>query len=75
MKKSDAVVKCLLGRNFKEISSKSRKYRTFESPSGKLYFVGRSGALRTGKSSSDSISITSSINRILEREDMRDGNY
>ena len=68
MTKTDKVIQFLTGKGMIEIKSKSMKYRTFEKPSsGKLYFVGKRGAVRTGKCSSKSFSITSMINREMNK--------
>jgi hypothetical protein len=42
-----------------EVTSRSRKYRTFTRPDipGTFFFVGKAGALRTGKNVSDSYSL------------------
>jgi len=62
MTKSEKVVQLLLGNGAKEVESNSRKYRTFERPQGPpgcpFWFVGRKGALRTGKCSSNSYSVS-----------------
>jgi len=70
------LVAYLLSKGFVEVPSTSSKYRkfqspTFQSPTGprsEFYFVGRSGAVRVGKNSSTSHSVTDSVRRQLERE-------
>jgi hypothetical protein len=49
----------LVARGFKEVQSTSRKYRAFQrdNAEGKLYFVGKSGALRIGRNATDSTSL------------------
>lgn len=58
----------LLG--MKEAPSKSKKYRVFEHPeqAGHFYFVGTAGALRSGRTASDSFSIGSG-QKALEKLD------
>ena len=68
MTKTNKVIQYLTDKGVVEIKSKSMKYRTFENPSsGKLYFIGKRGAVRTGKCSSKSFSITSIINREMNK--------
>jgi len=43
---------------FPRVEGKSRKYLIFEHPAGKYYYVGKKGAIRVGKSISDTVSIT-----------------
>lgn len=47
-----------LALTLKEVKGKTSKYRVFDRKNGQFYFVGKNGALRTGKSVSDSISLT-----------------
>lgn len=47
----------LIASGCKEIAGNSKKYRTFKRSNGEFYFVGKNGALRTGKTVSDSISL------------------
>ena len=57
---TDRVVRFLVeGLAFQEIDSRSR-YRQFVKD-GRLYFVGKSGAVRAGKSASDSVSLTDQV--------------
>ena len=50
------------GLNMKEVKSSSRKYRTFRSSTSKRnYYVGKAGAVRAGKTVSDSFSITEQV--------------
>jgi len=55
----DKGARVLIADGNKEVKSRSRKYRTFERANrpGYFYFVGKKGALRTGKNASSSISI------------------
>ena len=58
LKKSEKVINLLLEKGCKEIKSKS-KYKQFTRPGrNDFYFVGRAGALRTGKTASKSTSLT-----------------
>jgi hypothetical protein len=56
---AEKLATVLLAQGYKELESRTRKYRTFqkEGESEKL-FVGKSGALRKGTNSSSSLSIT-----------------
>ena len=56
--KNEKIVEWLISKGCKEIKSKS-KYRQFTRPQDiEYYFVGRNGALRAGKTASDSVSIS-----------------
>ena len=61
--KRDRVIEHITGRGAVELESSSRKYRKFTRPEGganrPYWFVGKSGALRTGRIASDSRSVTS----------------
>ena len=61
--KRDKVIALIVENGAVEVESRSRKYRTFtrtKGPSGcPFWFVGRKGALRTGKCSSGSYSVSS----------------
>ena len=66
MKKTELMVAFFKSKNYAEISSKSRKYRTFSSPTSHLlYFIGKHGAVRFGKTSSSSRSITEQIEKAM----------
>jgi len=53
--------------HYHEVPSNSRKYRKFEKGGKSSYFfVGRNGAVRAGKSISNSISLTSFAHRQME---------
>jgi hypothetical protein len=43
-----------------ELETTSRKYRKFQSPAGGIFWLGKNGALRAGRTISDSYSITES---------------
>lgn len=54
----DMVIEAILKRGAIEVPSKTRKYRTFTRPAADgFYFVGKAGALRAGKSASNSVSL------------------
>jgi len=70
MTKTEKIINELIRRGCTEIiPSKSSKYRQFKPKDsemsfcndGRFYWVGRNGAVRVGKNSSDSISITLKI--------------
>ena len=62
------------GMKKKEIPSKSSKYRTFTGrDEGHFYFVGKSGAVRSGKNSSTSISITSAAQGNMKLWEKKEG--
>lgn len=68
MKKVDKIITAITALGSVEVKSKSAKYRTFTRPdTSDLYFVGKNGALRTGKNVSDSISLEMVVPMILER--------
>lgn len=61
MKLSDKIILVLTERLKCSVRvSTSRKYQKFTRPDleGEFYFVGQNGALRTGRSATDSISLT-----------------
>lgn len=59
--KAERVIAHLLATGASELPSRSRKYRTFSHPKpGRLYFVGKCGALRAGASLTDSVSLSDS---------------
>lgn len=62
--RQEAICNKILAKGLKEVKGKSTKYRTFKRENGEFYFVGKNGALRTGKSVSDSFSITSLVAKI-----------
>lgn len=56
---------------YKEVKSKSAKYRTFDRTNGEFYFVGRNGSLRTGKHISDSFSVSYKVPALLRQSPRR----
>lgn len=68
---TDRVVRFLVeGLAMQEVSSRS-KYRQFVKD-GRLYFVGKNGAVRAGKSASDSVSLTDQVHANMKMwEDKR----
>ena len=57
--KAEKVIAYLKSCGCSEVTSKSRKYRTFTRPGREgFYYVGKCGALRAGKTVSDSISLS-----------------
>jgi hypothetical protein len=71
MTQSNALVAALVKRGLVEQAGTSRKYRTFgggKDPN-RLYFVGKSGALRVGRNATDSTSLErTSLRKMLLRE-------
>lgn len=66
MKKTrqEIIIERLLQSGCVEEVSRSKKYRQFKKPGQKndYYFVGKNGALRTGKNISGSISLANILN-------------
>ena len=64
MNKAEKIIKWLEEeRGCIELKSKSGKYRQFKRlDSTDFYFVGKNGALRAGKSASNSVSLSDMIN-------------
>lgn len=60
MTKRDKVIAFLKKRNCKQLTSTSAKYLKFSRPDDpqSFYWVGNNGALRTGKTVSESISLS-----------------
>ena len=62
MTKREKVIARLVAAGCKEVPSKSRKYQTFtrntNTDACPFWFVGKNGALRTGKTVSGSVSVT-----------------
>ena len=65
MKKTERIIEYFISKGAKEVlPSKSRKYRQFTSLLGKTFiWIGKAGAVRVGKTSSNSISITHKFNK------------
>lgn len=63
MTKQEKICQILAAKGLTEVRGKSAKYRTFARKDrvGEFYFVGKNGALRTGRNVSDSISLTGVI--------------
>lgn len=55
----------LTGRGEREVPSRSGKYRTFTRKAGGFYFLGASGALRKGLSSSHSTPVSETFRQTL----------
>ena len=54
----DKVIERLKAKGCRELPSNSRKYRKFTHPvQGNYYWVGKAGALRSGKTIGDSVSL------------------
>ena len=69
---TDRVIRWLVEyHKAQEVQSYSLKYRTFkiESKPGQFYFVGHAGAVRVGKNSSSSISLTDSTTTLVNAYD------
>ena len=67
----DKIVASLKARGFGEVETKSRKYVTFKDGKGevnRLFFVGKNGALRSGKNASNSIPVPGSFHKRLISE-------
>lgn len=47
-----------------EVAGRSRKYRQFKGKDT-MYFIGRNGGVRTGRTVSDSVSITDMVHRMM----------
>jgi len=54
----ELLTEWMLAKGFKSVPARTSKYACFLAPNGLQYFVGSHGALRRGKSVSDSISLT-----------------
>lgn len=61
----ERMVTFLLAKGGIEQDSGSRKYRKFMVPSGRIYWVGKMGALRTGSTVSSSHSVSLDANKFL----------
>jgi len=65
-RKRDKIADALAERGCIEVESRSRKYKQFMIPGrDNFYFVGKSGALRVGKTISNSISLTHVTEKIF----------
>ncbi len=54
----DKLCKALEDRGHDELGTRSSKFRVFQSSDGINYYVGKSGALRKGATSTASLSLT-----------------
>lgn len=69
MKQQDALCRALERRGYKlDPNARSRKYKIYYSPQGQRYYVGRAGALRCGKSISDSLALPETTRKRLIKE-------
>lgn len=58
MSKQEVICTKLIEKGLKEVRNPSTsKYRVFDRKDGTFYFVGKNGALRTGRNVSESISL------------------
>ena len=72
---TDRVVRYLVeGRDMAEINSRS-KYRQFvqHGNNPNYYFVGKAGAVRAGKSASDSVSLTDMVHANMKLWEAKNG--
>lgn len=58
----------LTARGFRQVPSKSRKFETFTKDSENFYFVGKSGALRRGRTCTASVPADRFKNELLCKE-------
>ena len=67
MSKTQRIIDAILKMGAVERASKSSKYRTFTNPrrDGEFFFVGKAGALRAGRTSSNSISLGNMVERLI----------
>ena len=64
--RQEQVVAALAARGCREVASGSRRYRKFSNPEGRLaLYVGQQGAVRVGRTVSDSVSVTDAWHRYL----------
>jgi len=60
--RQDTIARFLTLKGYHEVSCKSRKYRQFTKPGYHWsYFLGNAGAVRKGKTSSGSISVSAFV--------------
>lgn len=67
---SELIIETLLKDGSREVTAKSKKYRQFTYPNdpSKFYFVGKNGAVRVGKNTTDSVSITFMMRHLSQPE-------
>jgi len=76
-KLQDRVAAYLIeAKGFLEIPSTSQKYRKFMNPlkKGQFYFLGKSGAVRVGRTVSNSISLTLQVHATLQAWERKNKN-
>lgn len=67
MTKTEKAIQFLKSKGLVEICGKSTKYRTFKKPVGStLYFVGKAGAIRKGRTVSESVSVSDQIHAYIK---------
>ena len=78
MTKAERAIEFLKARGSLEVKSSSRKYVKMTNPYGArirpengFLWIGKSGAVRSGATISDSISITDAIERMIKREESK----
>lgn len=60
----DRLCAALASRGLKEVTATTRKYRVFTGRTeGQFYFVGKAGALRRGRTVTDSVSLERTLFR------------
>lgn len=69
MTKAEQVIKYLMGKGAREVTSNSRKYRKFSYPGrgDKFYFVGKAGALRVGRTVGESVSVSHIYEPVIKK--------
>jgi len=64
--KQEQVIAALVARGCREVASGSKRYRKFTNPDGRLpLYVGQQGAVRVGRTVSDSVNVTDAWHRYL----------
>ncbi len=64
---TDRVVRYLVERRcMREVTSKSRFRQFINNTGDQNYFVGSSGAIRAGRTASDSVSLTDQVHRLMK---------
>jgi hypothetical protein len=70
--KRERIIAALGTIGYTEVPSNSRKYRCLQSRrAGHTYFVGKNGAVRAGKTISDSVSMTHIVERFLVEQERK----
>ena len=67
LSKAETIIKYLIeNEGAEEVSSNSRRYRKFTRPgTNRFYYVGKMGAIRSGRTATDSISLTAKYEKLL----------